>query len=831
MPLHFVSANGNFSHMGNNCIQQIRLVFLKGGSEPSTPPGNPRLWDVLRDSLGDVSCLRGLNLFIEWENSKKVPDLDQWTKWLCWKGVHIVELDKPLDTVSLQLRKKGLECDAYVTLVEELLQRNGFDKPKNCWLARYYDFRIDGEEVKVEKSDLLVDAIKKIIELGAKSGIFHPAVEDARYLLPEDNVSWPTGSLDQGVKYAETLSESLKSGRWSVMRKNFELTELRPRIKKPIRVELKNPLTTIMHSDMTFDNSSNRGGFSPAPLNFIVSLSKNPDRFSNFGRFRAKCEFLASHYDRSMGNVIFRRQTASTMVFDVLSPLPLNHKNLESCPGPEYKLCLVGPWDARNTILERRIEWWAKEQKIESTYKGEVVDGEQDWLAHLLLVVSPGTGWEFDLEGASQLFKHNSVRTRYHRAWFLWVADGFEKIKASAESIGLSFLKVGVPSKSGRVFLPGKPSQKPFIDQPIGDFAMENSDREVTREVIWNYPELKSPTYGFERVTQFPYEYLERMCRRDAAMVDWYDEARLRHSGDTFRSVFSRNQACIPLNSLRWTDGNKVYVDSVGCKEGFIDVDPRAAGLASFDAAIRGLVAMGAEPQGGVASIWSAQPEGNEGNEENSKTWAAYLMSLEGACMGAKAFDFKLHYINGGGISFPGSKHEVYVNLRSKMGERSPLLVPGFRLEGELIYAVGPRPAFVDVGSHILTHVQRVISNNIMKLVPETQLKFYQLIFELIQKGLITSIRSVGDGGIAEAIAEMALWSGRGIQMRPSLATIELYSGAAGRFLVGVLPQDGKKFESLVQSEVLTHIGTVGGEKVMGLTLSRLIEVRGGLKS
>jgi phosphoribosylformylglycinamidine (FGAM) synthase-like enzyme len=264
----------------------------------------------------------------------------------------------------------------------------------------------------------------------------------------------------------------------------------------------------------------------------------------------------------------------------------------------------------------------------------------------------------------------------------------------------------------------------------------------------------------------------------------------------------------------------------MGVKEGWMDVDPRAAGIASFDSALRGLVAMGAEPSGGVGFLWIAQPEDSENVSETSAKWAAYVLALEGACAWAKSFDFKLHSINGGGVSFPGSRNEVFVDLRSRIQAASQVMVPGFRMDGELLYVVGPRPAFMDAGSKILDHVTRVISNHTSKLNPELQLKLYRELHRLAQQGIVTSLRSVGEGGVAEALGEMALWSGKGAQIRPNIPIIELFSGAPGRLVVGILPQEAKRFEALIPAEQLTPIGVVGGEKILGLPLTRLFEIR-----
>jgi phosphoribosylformylglycinamidine (FGAM) synthase-like enzyme len=132
----------------------------------------------------------------------------------------------------------------------------------------------------------------------------------------------------------------------------------------------------------------------------------------------------------------------------------------------------------------------------------------------------------------------------------------------------------------------------------------------------------------------------------------------------------------------------------------------------------------------------------------------------------------------------------------------------------------------MDIGSGILQHV-RVVSNHVTRINWNSQLELYDLVHRCLQEQIITDLRPIMWGGIAEVLLEMGLWSGIGVQLKPALSTIELFSAAPGRFLVGVLPQEAKKFEALIKGEWLTPVGTTGGEKLFGLPLERYREERG----
>src|SRR5690606_373669 len=90
-------------------------------------------------------------------------------------------------------------------------------------------------------------------------------------------------------------------------------------------------------------------------------------------------------------------------------------------------------------------------------------------------------------------------------------------------------------------------------------------------------------------------------------------------------------------------------------------------------------------------------------------------------------------------------------------------------------------------------------------------------------------MRPISNGGIAEALGEMALWSGMGAKIKPGVPTIEIFSGAPGRMVVGVLPHNAKSFESRIPTELFTQLGTTGGKRMLCLPLEKLFGSRNKL--
>jgi phosphoribosylformylglycinamidine synthase len=85
-----------------------------------------------------------------------------------------------------------------------------------------------------------------------------------------------------------------------------------------------------------------------------------------------------------------------------------------------------------------------------------------------------------------------------------------------------------------------------------------------------------------------------------------------------------------------------------------------------------------------------------------------------------------------------------------------------------------------------------------------------------MQKKLITSCHDLSDGGLAVALAEMAIGGRLGARVdlahvpasQKSLSLEEmLYSESASRFLVTIKKEDKQKFEDLFQGQTLGLIG------------------------
>jgi len=808
-------ANGKFLSvmLGSSVLVYLRRLEPVASVEP---PGDPRLWQALRATLGPVACRRGLVLRVEWPEGSEVPDSSFYERALSLPKLYECTVLPAFRAPTLLVRGRGGGSHPLSTLFAEWLTLRGCPAPSELWVAESFELeRLDGSP----ETTALTEATERLLTLGERSGIYSPDGEEALVFRTGESGGWPLviegQTLPSGVPLSQVLLESCAGGEHSLIRRNVLVRESRPRTPTAV-TELKPAIQDTLWAWNTIQDPVALGCLASPPLHFLVGAPVRPDAANWAFEARAQCERVSGFYDRALGTMDLRTGRTAVATVEVTSPLPLSHRPLSIGIGPQKSvLYAIGPWDARNPLMERRIESLIVHRLRDFPIEGEVVEGRQDWAVRLGQILGAFEGWTFDETGLRALLAGNFSRNRHQRLGLFW---GAEELAELGPLWGLPLLRLGTKNTESR-FVIGEETLKPRgLVWPS----------ESVEEATWTYPELKSPTYGYEKATLFPDRYLAKVVVKESSLHEWHSQLWISSGGDRLRSAPHRNEYSTSLDGFRWTDGERLWAEAVGSKEGWSDVDPRQAGVACVDAAQRSLIALGAMPgEGGVASVWLTHPDDFAESEEGRAKLGAYLLAFQGVSQALQAFRFSVSTFNAFAPSYSVAKPEIRVFLRSRLASDSPQVVPGFRMSGEMLYAVGPRPAFMDAGSHLLSHV-KVISNHLSRLVLPAQLELYALIWSLMKKGVITSIRPIGEGGIAGAAGEMALWGGMGAQLRPNLPTIELFSGAPGRFLVGVLPSEAKNFESLVKSELLTAVGMTGTEKVLGLPLDQLKEVRRG---
>jgi len=821
-------------------VHQIKITIDGVSDHAQSPPGHPNLWKALEKNTGKLKCFRSIALHLEDRldaiNSIP-PTIEDFQDWLCFPGVHRVEFVSHVKRVTLQVRRFGKNPDPMATLVNDLLNVKGFKNRYNVWMARQSEFEIDEDSSTNvsygEREKILESSLKHVLDLGSKNGIFQPSLEEARVVLPGSDWSWSTLRMPPVETVAELRDQIhyfVSQGKWSLLKRSYRVTQKAQWTETVVSESVRNPSKQFakvfgkIEGTLDVMTEPMQKG---APVDLLVSLTRNPDSYSNLDKFRMRCENFASLLDRPLGQVIFRKSTLGIPYFDTWSSIE-NHQrmNFENI-NESQTLCTFGSWDKRNPIFQRRAEYFfSKCGEVPSFMIGptEIVSGNQDWIAYLCEMLSKfNSGWSIRFDHMSHLASLNASRTSTENIAFLWVnSANVQNVKKIAEKAGIPFAAIlNFDLGDKVVFVDAQNLLKG--EMPIREFFSSNPERDQVLDLDWKVLETKAPLFGFDRVALFPDEFILRVSFREQSEIDWIHELKKHASGEGLRTLLIRSNGTQALPAYRWTDGTNMWGVATARNECWANVDPSKSIFYALDAALRNLISLGAPLQNMLADVCVSVPE-----IESKNQLATMVLSSEGCAKYFAEWGVQLASVKEIAVQDAGMSPEIFIRLNSRMTDATVAPFPGFRMAGEHLFMIGPKPIYMDSGSRVLQHLSRIESNHMSIYDHQKQIVFYEKVLDLLRKGWILSLRPILDGGLALALSEMCLWSRMGAQVRPGISPIELFSCAPGRFLVGVLPSELSKFEASFSSEQRFSVGVSGGEKIMGLTLERLEKARSG---
>ena len=171
------------------------------------------------------------------------------------------------------------------------------------------------------------------------------------------------------------------------------------------------------------------------------------------------------------------------------------------------------------------------------------------------------------------------------------------------------------------------------------------------------------------------------------------------------------------------------------------------------------------------------------------------------------------------------------------------MVTTAFKTKGDAIYLIAPEfwakpdPTRSHLGKSLWLDV--VHGRDEGRAPPvnlSAELGAGQIVRKLIGEGLLSAVHDLSDGGLAVALAEMALAGDIGAQVTAN----EAYTAAQwwfgedqARYVITVSPENSEAFNKIVaegpdipEAEMVgfTRIGTVGGDSLLGVAISDLRE-------
>jgi len=273
------------------------------------------------------------------------------------------------------------------------------------------------------------------------------------------------------------------------------------------------------------------------------------------------------------------------------------------------------------------------------------------------------------------------------------------------------------------------------------------------------------------------------------------------------------------LKPLHTWHHEKAFALSVGINPLLGKRDPYAMAVSAIDEAFRNLVAVGADPDH-VAILdnfcW--------GNPTLPDRLGALVRTCQGCYDGAVAYgapfisgkDSLYNEFNGQPI--PGT---LLISAISVVPEMGSVTTSHLKQAGNLLYLLGETKA--ELGGSLLYH-HLAETGGTPPTMPDKPLLRYRLLHQAIRQGLICAAHDLSEGGLAVALAEMALAGRLGASVRLGAmsrgreagaldALTALFSESNGRLLLEVAREHAAAVTAHFADVTLVPLGEVTAEQ------------------
>lgn len=312
--------------------------------------------------------------------------------------------------------------------------------------------------------------------------------------------------------------------------------------------------------------------------------------------------------------------------------------------------------------------------------------------------------------------------------------------------------------------------------------------------------------------------------------------------------VNSESSVIRPLPKLK-----KGFALSQGYFPSYSDIDTYNMAAASIDAAVRNLIAVGANPEK-IAILdnfcWSSS---------NDPQRLGELKRALKACFDTAVF-YKTPFISGKdsmfndfqGFDSRGEKIKISVPptlLISSMGiveDIEKVVSIDLKMSGDLLYVLGETTDELGGSEYF-----RVLSgddpqktgNKVPGINLKKNLTLYKKLSRSIDKNIISSSIALTRGGLGVGLAKMSMAGNLGVKVfldklpgKQSRDDFALFSESLGRFLVTINPKNKVLFEKIMEGSPFAKIGTVGDDErfsvinskdkeIINLSVSKLLHI------
>ena len=292
---------------------------------------------------------------------------------------------------------------------------------------------------------------------------------------------------------------------------------------------------------------------------------------------------------------------------------------------------------------------------------------------------------------------------------------------------------------------------------------------------------------------------------------------------------------------VRVHGSGKALAISTDCTPRYVHADPYEGGKQAIAEAYRNLCAVGARPLAVTNCL-------NFANPQRPEIMSQFVHALEGMGEACRTLDFPIVSGNvslyneskatGGGSAILPTPAIGGVGI---LEDATKMVTSAFKAQGDAIYLVAPEfwakpdPTRSHLGKSLwLSEVKGRDEGRTPPTNLALELGAGQIVRNLIEEGLLTAAHDLSDGGLAVALAEMAMSGGLGAEVSANgdyTAAQWWFGEDQARYVITVAPDKIETFNRIIaegpqipEAEMVgfTRIGTVGGDSLLGQSLANL---------
>jgi len=247
-------------------------------------------------------------------------------------------------------------------------------------------------------------------------------------------------------------------------------------------------------------------------------------------------------------------------------------------------------------------------------------------------------------------------------------------------------------------------------------------------------------------------------------------------------------------------------------------VDPKIGTAMIVAESMLNLACVGAEPRALVNCL-------NFGNPENPNVMWQLSEAVDGMAEACSQFNIP---VVGGNVSLYNESQGNNIDPTPIVGligvvDNLDTPPPGVSWnEGDRLMVIGPPAKGLSGSAWAFARSKR--NGQLDQVDYETHKRLCQTVRMLVNQGLVTALHDISSGGLAVAVAEMAVQSGVGCSLARVPDIESMFSESPSRVVIAVDPEQMQSVEEIIQNQDIprARIGLAHGDK---LTIKGLLDI------